>query len=822
MKVYDGSTWVAAYVSAAGVLLAANNLSDLTNAATARTNLGVAIGTNVQAWDADLDTWSTKTAPSGTVVGTSDSQTLTNKTLTSPTINGSVATTGLNFDSNTLVIDATNNRVGVGVASPTQALSVLGNILGRTGSAANTNSDFRLLAGAYTGNAGTIVTYDGVSGSNTINYGGGTVQGEPATTHIFLTGTSGSLGSGTERMRLDASGNLGIGITSPAARLVSAGSSSTVYKALILRNADGTDGSSATIDFETSSGTSGSEAAMAGRVAGLRTGSGTSGALTFSTTNAGVLGERMRITSTGNVGIGTSSPSVRLAVADTNPAIQVNAASTGYAWTRYNSTSTNFFVGMDDSTGSQFGAGNYARVVWGQGAYPLVFGTNGTERMRLDSSGNLGLGVTPSAWGSIIKPLEFANSAYVGGQTNSTPAFYAGANAFYNGTNWIYKTTNPATNYITSTGQHQWYNAPSGTAGNAITFTQAMTLNASGQLGIGTTSPNGRLDVAGVQNANLISLSDTSAIRWSWYLNSNALRLYNYATSSDALTVDASGNLGIGTSSPQNNSTFTTLTVDGTNSIIEMRRSGSRAGRFYVDSTGTTVGAYTATPLMFITNDTERMRIDSSGNLLVGTTSANFNSSGRGLLEVNGSTNALIALKANNSALVYFHNTGTDLNIQNNSNGSLLLATNSAERFRIGASGQLGIGGANYGTSGQVLTSGGSGAAPSWANAGGPVKAWVNFNGTGTVAIRASLNVSSITDHNSGEYTVNFTTSLADANYAVTGSTRRSDTSQTDITFSIPQYGYNLTTSGFRCIVDSGASNPPGIDSDYVMLAVFR
>ena len=48
------------------------------------------------------------------------------------------------------------------------------------------------------------------------------------------------------------------------------------------------------------------------------------------------------------------------------------------------------------------------------------------------------------------------------------------------------------------------------------------------------------------------------------------------------------------------------------------------------------------------------------------------------------------------------------------------------------------------------------------------VKAWVNFNGTGTVAIRASYNVTSITDNGTGDYTVNMTTALQDANYAVT------------------------------------------------------
>ena len=119
MRLWTGSIWVAAYVSGTGFLSTSNNLSELTaTASTARTNLGLAIGTNVQAWDTDLDTWATKTAPSGTVVGTTDTQTLTNKTLTSPTvtnefvttiretvtISATAATGTINFDASTQVV----------------------------------------------------------------------------------------------------------------------------------------------------------------------------------------------------------------------------------------------------------------------------------------------------------------------------------------------------------------------------------------------------------------------------------------------------------------------------------------------------------------------------------------------------------------------------------------------------------------------------------------------------------------------------------------------------------------------------------------------
>jgi hypothetical protein len=85
-------------------------------------------------------------------------------------------------------------------------------------------------------------------------------------------------------------------------------------------------------------------------------------------------------------------------------------------------------------------------------------------------------------------------------------------------------------------------------------------------------------------------------------------------------------------------------------------------------------------------------------------------------------------------------------------NHPLILTTNNIERIRIAADGQQ---------SSTIV--GQSGVYPEY-----KCRAWVNFNGTGTVAIRAAGNVSSITDNGAGDYTVNFTTAMPNANYAVT------------------------------------------------------
>jgi hypothetical protein len=101
---------------------------------------------------------------------------------------------------------------------------------------------------------------------------------------------------------------------------------------------------------------------------------------------------------------------------------------------------------------------------------------------------------------------------------------------------------------------------------------------------------------------------------------------------------------------------------------------------------------------------------------------------------------------------------------------------------------------------------------------GNAVKAWVNFNGTGTVAIRASYNVSSITDNGTGDYTVNFTTALPDANYAVVGSGHSAGFLRQSIVFG--RTGSYTTTS---IVIWTGNTITGGeFDLDTINVSIFR
>lgn len=96
-------------------------------------------------------------------------------------------------------------------------------------------------------------------------------------------------------------------------------------------------------------------------------------------------------------------------------------------------------------------------------------------------------------------------------------------------------------------------------------------------------------------------------------------------------------------------------------------------------------------------------------------------------------------------------------------------------------------------------------------------RAWVNFNGTGTVAIRASGNVSSITDNGTGNYTVNFTTAMSDANYAT--SVCASDPGVTDGFATPASAAQTASAIRFRCFAYSGSTVT---DMTYAFCAIFR
>ena len=109
--------------------------------------------------------------------------------------------------------------------------------------------------------------------------------------------------------------------------------------------------------------------------------------------------------------------------------------------------------------------------------------------------------------------------------------------------------------------------------------------------------------------------------------------------------------------------------------------------------------------------------------------------------------------------------------------------------------------------------------------ASGLAKAWVNFNGTGTVAIRASFNVSSITDNGTGDYTVNFTTALADANYVATTMALPNDTAgtqgQSAIRGAAATGATTMTTTTLRINTGVTSSNL-FVDMALVNVAIFR
>jgi hypothetical protein len=525
--------------------------------------------------------------------------------------------------------------------------------------------------------------------------------------------------------------------------------------------------------------------------------------------------EQMRLTSTG-LGIGTSSPTAKLQVS--------NSSSDGIIIT----TTANVepYLAIQRNSGSS-GVGVFRLASGGN----LLFDNGATgaaqsTKMTLDASGNLGLGVTPSAWDATNSIRVFQLNA--GNLWNySTTNLILGQNSYSNTSGQRTYTNNGyASEYEQGSGQHIWKTAASGTAGNAISFTQAMTLDASGRLGIGTTSPTQKLDVNGTIQGNNgfnglsgathnllidwsaesqvttltatnlffgtnaerrmtitsggnvgigttspseklqlggtnvgISIDGSTSSRtyynrsgnyiWSTGLRAGDTKYYIYdERAASRLVIDDNGNVGIGTTSPlQTGSNRTVTTINGTSSaILNLGVGGSLVSYYYADASGSTletvgtnsIVASGANIINFSTNGSERMRITSGGNVLIGTTTDNT-----GKLQVNGEIrmygSTLFRGMSNNTLQLCGGTSSSNVKIDGN-NEIITMDANGAERLRITSGGNVGIGTTNptekLEVNGNIKT-----AAPS----GGTAKPWklgeagVAVGGANSTAVRVEI-----------------------------------------------------------------------------------
>ena len=164
---------------------------------------------------------------------------------------------------------------------------------------------------------------------------------------------------------------------------------------------------------------------------------------------------------------------------------------------------------------------------------------------------NLGVGVTPVATWSGYKVLQAGIASFAGG---SSGAYLLQDNAYTDnsGASWKYiNSSYAAAQYYAASGAHVWRTAASGTAGNAISFTQAMTLDASGNLMVGTTSSNARITVKASGNAySTGALALVGASSGTSYITNAGGNLYfSNDGSTDHMVLDSSGNLLVGTTS---------------------------------------------------------------------------------------------------------------------------------------------------------------------------------------------------------------------------------------------------------------------------------
>jgi hypothetical protein len=531
-----------------------------------------------------------------------------------------------------IFIDSTG-RLGVGTSSPAQVLDVAGN--GR----------FFVNAGSPTVsvNNGTIDHYIGVNAT------GGLVGTSNSYPVLFLT-------NNTERLRIDSSGNVGIGTTSPGALLdVRAGSLhvgsdyvstlNTDYR-IRLRSVGAASNNNYLVELGASG--SGPQPADSDLTINTQTWNG----------SAYVITEKMRVTATGNVGIGTTSPS--LGLLEVSSANGVTLAIKNTTGTTVGTEFCQLTFNNTSNANANFESAKIKAISTNGGSNlaHLTFENSGTERARIDSSGRVGIGTSSPAEvlhvnGNLALDNGVLNTPkYLTFRANSTGAEYGGIRWFNLQWNGNIRAS------ITSASDGAVFNGylafSTGSSGNDAT--EKMRIDSSGRVGIGTSSPTSSLHVGGglastqspvtylsAENGSVAVAceirqgrfdKDVLVLSTNQSLSANLFNAIENGTSRFVIT--GAGLVGIGTTSPV--SALNVSVADGGNVTISNTNDGHTGGLAFGDTSSNTSGRVSYdhgnNSMRFDTAGNERCRLTSDGKWLVGTSTF----SGSSKLVVQGST----------------------------------------------------------------------------------------------------------------------------------------------------------------------------------------
>jgi hypothetical protein len=389
----------------------------------------------------------------------------------------------------------------------------------------------------------------------------------------------------------------------------------------------------------------------------------------------------------------------------------------------------------------------------------IAFTEGGVESMRIDSGGNLGIGVTPSAWSGLVGVQVKDRLAFSGFGGNS----YITNNSFYGSLGFTYLTTNPTSQLRFSDNIFIFANAASGTAGTAITYAERMRITAAGDVGIGTSSPNlnsfnKELTVSagtsGTARAGIniqgSRTTDSTFGALSYYHqanlvgsvemirggadNSGIMQFFtaNAGTAAERMRITSAGNVGIGTSSPESilhvvSATNTTQlsisntpTSVATNDIVgaigfkvnDNNRLTQSTDFAFIRTIATQnhTAAAAGTALTFGTTPdnslvvAERMRLDSSGNVGIGTSSPTVK------LDVSGNVRANLGydlaadsqgtILSTSSNTLFLDGNAGNVTIRPKLNVGNLILSNAA-RFQVPTT--ISVGGAAIQTSGSGI-----------------------------------------------------------------------------------------------------------------------